>query len=79
MLADANVYLCEAGPVGSVGCEAMKGDQSVVYPVGCQLVLPTVGTFCTQTTCNCQEVPIAVPTDAGTFTGDSSLEFACGL
>jgi hypothetical protein len=72
---DADVYLCEAGPVGSAGCPAASGDPIALYPEGCVKLLPGSGGFCSgpccgPNTCICQRAP---------GLDDGGLEFVCPL
>jgi hypothetical protein len=65
---DADVYMCEAGPAGSVGCSAGQlGDKTSIYPEGCQVLLTRCSTF-GQVSCTCQRTP---------GFDDGGLEFVC--
>jgi hypothetical protein len=70
---DADVYMCEAGPAGSVGCTGESpATQNTIYPAGCVLLLTHASGFCGGTccgpqSCTCQQNPAR----------DGGLEFIC--
>jgi hypothetical protein len=77
MIPDAAVYMCEAGPAGSIGCHAPPDDPSNtnVYPSGCVMYLPRkaamcAGQCCPPQPCDCQELPPVF---------DAGLSFICPL
>jgi hypothetical protein len=70
---DANVYQCDAGPPGSVGCQALLGDPSAVYPEGCSLTRSMRGGFCSGPCCG----PLQCSCQAFLPGGDASLQFVC--
>jgi hypothetical protein len=70
MLADVNVYLCEAAAPGTPGCQAEPGDPSAVYPEGCQVLLTTAGYYCGPIGCTCSP---------GSPFADGGLSFLCPL
>jgi hypothetical protein len=70
---DADVYLCQAAPAGSAGCQASVGDPRAIYPEGCMMLLPHPGGFCAGPCCGplecvCQRTP---------GFDDGGLEFIC--
>ena len=74
LIPDAAVYMCEAGPPGSVGCRASPMDPNAaadlnLYPEGCEVTLPRPSTFCGPIGCTCQPLPF----------GDAGPQFVCPL